>query len=77
MMNMIGLTFMYLGFFLKIYLLNDTVTYLKMAPISVGPLILMYLYEMCTEVSKDRVNWKQKNAHVSSQMAEQNTLETL
>ena len=28
MMNMIGLTFMYLGFFLKIYILEDTVNYL-------------------------------------------------
>jgi len=58
MSNMVGLTFMYLGFFLKIYCLEDTVTYLQMAPISISPLILMYLFEMASEVHKDRTNWK-------------------
>ena len=65
MMNMVGLTFMYLGFFLKIYVLDDSITYLQLAPLSIGPLILMYLYEMICEVKKDRVNWKIKKAHIS------------
>lgn len=37
-----------------------------MIPISIGPFILMYLYEMATEVHKDRINWKLKNAHLSA-----------
>ena len=71
MMNMLGLTFMYLGFFLKIYVLGDTVTFLKLAPLSIGPLLLMYLYEMICEVVKDNVNWRRKQAHVHSQAEQQ------
>ena len=63
---MIGLTFMYLGFFLKIYVLDTTVTYLYMAPISICPLIFMYLYEMCSEVAKDKANWNEKSTHIRS-----------
>jgi len=65
MMNMLGLSFMYLGFFLKIYVLEDSVTYLQTMPISVGPLLLMYLYELICEVIKDGANWSRKNAHIS------------
>ena len=68
MMNMVGLTFMYLGVFLKVYVLGDSVTFLKMAPVSVGPLLLMYLYEMICEVAKDRANWKQKQSHLRKQI---------
>lgn len=66
MLNMIGLTFIYLGFFLKIYVLESTLTYLQIAPISICPLIFMYMYEMCSEVAKDRANWKVKSAHMRS-----------
>ena len=63
MMNMLGLTFLFLGIFLKVYVLEDKITYLQIAPVSIGPVILMYLYEMCSEVRKDRKNWGAKNAH--------------
>jgi len=63
MMNMLGLSFVYLAFFLKIYILHDQITYLKLAPLAVAPLLLMYLYEMITEVAKDRSNWSLRNAH--------------
>jgi hypothetical protein len=77
MANMLGLSFMYLGFFLKIYILEDKVTYLQMAPISISPLILMYLFEMASEVHKDRTNWKQKNPHLSAQMAKESMVDQL
>ena len=64
MANMLGLTFLYLGFFIKIYVLEDDVTYLQMAPVSVTPLILMYAFEMISEVHKDRTNWGSKKPHV-------------
>ena len=60
MMNMVGLTFLYLGFFLKIYVFDTKVTFLEMAPLCIGPLILMYLYEMIDEVIKDCKNWGKK-----------------
>ena len=60
MMNMLGLSFVYLAFFLKIYVLHDQVTYLQLAPLGVAPLLLMYAYEMITEVAKDRRNWSYK-----------------
>ena len=56
-MNMLGLSFVYLAFFLKIYVLYDSVTYLQLAPLAVAPLLLMYAYEMLSEVCKDRTNW--------------------
>ena len=37
-----------------------------MAPISIAPTVLMYVYEMCSEVAKDRANWGQKQAHLKS-----------
>ena len=77
MLNMIGLTFMYLGFFLKVYVLGESVTYLQLAPLSIGPLILMYLYEMITEVAKDRSNWKAKTAHVTDSMKKEGMEESL
>ena len=77
MMNMIGLTFMYLGFFLKVYVLTDQVTYLQIAPISVSPLLLMYAFEMLTEVVKDRANWRAKHDHVKSYWAKLSMSEKL
>ena len=66
MLNMIGLTFIYMGFFIKIYVLKDQITYLYIAPISICPTIFMYVYEMCSEVAKDRANWSKKSAHIKS-----------
>lgn len=56
-MNMLGLSCIYLAFFLKIYILHDSVTYLQLAPLAVAPLLLMYGYEMIGEICKDRSNW--------------------
>ena len=63
MMNMLGLSFIYLAFFLKIYVLEDTITYLQLAPLAVAPLLLMYANEMICEVCKDRNNYKSKKFH--------------
>ena len=69
MANMIGLSFVYFGFFIKIYVFDeDQLTYLQIAPVSITPLLLMYAYEMITEVHKDRVNWRHKNKHLNKQI---------
>ena len=77
MMNMLGLSFVYLAFFLKIYILNDQVSYLQLAPIGVAPLLLMYLYEMCTEVAKDKRNWNLRQEHLKEQVAKSEQPETV
>ena len=43
-------------------------TYVYCSPISVGPLILMYGYELFREYKKDRENWRKKNKYFSAQM---------
>lgn len=65
MMNMLGLSFVYLAFFLKIYVLDEhpEFTYLHLAPVGVAPLLLMYAYELMGEVCKDRRNWNKKRIH--------------
>ena len=55
---LLSIFFLYLGFFIKVYILPDAVTYVYISPIAVGPLILMYGIEMCREVSKDLENWR-------------------
>ena len=66
MANMIILTFFYLGFALKIYVLSEEIPFLYMAPVSIGPVIVMYGVEMIREVSKDSHNWAAKRAHVAT-----------
>ena len=46
-----------------------------MAPVSICPTVFMYIYEMCSEVAKDRANWSQKSAYLRSQLVKQNVLE--
>ena len=43
---MISLSFLYLGFFAKIYILPELLTFTYMAPVSILPFILMYGYEL-------------------------------
>ena len=43
------LTFFYLGFFMKVYVLGDLVTYTQLSPLNLGPLCLVYLYELIKE----------------------------
>ena len=77
MLNMLGLSFAYLGFFLKIYVFDADVTFIQMAPLSAGPLLLMYLYEMVSEVRKDSANWQEKEANFKQQITKHSLAETL
>ena len=65
---MLSLSFLYLGFFAKVYILPDMLTYVYSSPISIGPLCLMYGWELFREYAKDRDNWNKKNAYFNAQM---------
>ena len=74
---MIALTFLYMGFFIKIHILPDLLTYVYSAPISIGPLILMYGFELYRDCVKDRRNWSKKIKYFSGQMAKHNLVKEL
>ena len=59
---------MYLGFFVKIYILPEKLTYVYISPISIGPLILMYGVELFKEWLKDLSNWSKNEKYFDNQM---------
>ena len=51
---MIAISFFYLGFFAKIYLFPEQLTFTYIAPISIAPFILMYGYELWRNFQQDQ-----------------------
>ena len=74
---MIALSFFYLGFFAKVYILPDLLTYVYTVPVSIGPLILMYGWELYRDCAKDRRNWSKKEKYITDQMAKYNLVKEL
>jgi hypothetical protein len=61
-------SFLYVAYFLKIYILNplgyDKITYTTLCPISAGPAILAYMFEMFRECFRHSRNWAAKGNHL-------------
>jgi mannose/fructose/N-acetylgalactosamine-specific phosphotransferase system component IIC len=58
------LIFFYFGFFLKIYLLNNLVSFTAITPISFAPALIIYWKELLGSYSQHQANYKSKKEHL-------------
>lgn len=63
------LSFLYLGIFLKVYILPAKVSWVKTSPVSLLPFFLIYIYELIVELVKGNRNWRKKRAHLGEVLA--------
>ena len=43
---MVLFSFLYLGIFLKVYVLGENISWVMISPVCIGPLIILYLFEL-------------------------------